>query len=175
MCQGERLPYLAGASTSTVIEMRIDTPCHAWRGPSRGDSMGTITVGKENSASIELYYEDQGSGPSGCAARAAGRWTAAPRSLRRTRCWPAGYRVIAYDRRGFGRSSRPAAGYDFSTPAGDLDKLLTELDLRGGDPDRVLAGHRGAGSLHRYLRDQLPLSTAAGRPSKMIWSGTAGL
>lgn len=91
--------------------------------------MGTVTVGQENSASIELYYEDQGSGPP---VVLLSGWPLDSRSWEPQThvLLEAGYRVIAYDRRGFGRSSRPVLGYDFSTLAGDLDKLLTELDLR---------------------------------------------
>jgi non-heme chloroperoxidase len=60
----------------------------------------------------------------------------------------AGYRVITYDRRGFGRSSRPTAGYDFDTLAADLDMLLTELDLH----DATLVGFSlGTGELVRYV------------------------
>ena len=60
----------------------------------------------------------------------------------------AGHRVIAYDRRGFGQSSRPTEGYNFDTLAGDLDKLLTELDLREG----TLVGFSlGTGELARYI------------------------
>ena len=60
----------------------------------------------------------------------------------------AGYRVIRYDRRGFGQSSRPTEGYDFDTLAGDLDKLLTELDLR----EATLVGFSlGTGELARYI------------------------
>ena len=108
--------------------------------------MGTITVGQENSTPIDLYYEDQGSG----------------RPVVLIHGWPfdgrswepqlhpllaAGYRVINYDRRGFGRSSRPAVGYDFDTLAADLDRLLTELDLR----DVTLVGFSlGTGELTRY-------------------------
>jgi non-heme chloroperoxidase len=60
----------------------------------------------------------------------------------------AGYRVITYDRRGFGQSSQPAAGYDYDTFAADLSALLEHLDLR----DAVLAGHSmGTGEVTRYL------------------------
>jgi len=53
----------------------------------------------------------------------------------------AGYRVITYDRRGFGKSSRLVVGYDYDTFAADLHALLEHLDVR----DAVLAGHlRGA-------------------------------
>ena len=91
--------------------------------------MGTITVGRENTTPIELYYEDHGSGP---AVVLLAGWPLDSRS------WEpqipvlleAGHRVITYDRRGFGRSSRPATGYDFDTLADDLGTVLTELDLR---------------------------------------------
>ena len=60
----------------------------------------------------------------------------------------AGYRVITYDRRGFGKSSQPATGYDYDTFADDLHALLEHLDLR----DAMLAGHSmGAGEVTRYL------------------------
>jgi non-heme chloroperoxidase len=109
--------------------------------------MGTITVGQENSASIELYYEDQGGGPP---VVLLSGWPLDSRSWepQTHALLAAGYRVIAYDRRGFGRSSRPAVGYDFSTLAGDLDQLLTELDLR----EVTLIGFSlGTGELARYI------------------------
>jgi non-heme chloroperoxidase len=60
----------------------------------------------------------------------------------------AGYRVVSYDRRGAGRSSRPAAGYDYDTLAADLGVLLEVLDLR----DLVLVGCcAGTGEVIRYL------------------------
>lgn len=60
----------------------------------------------------------------------------------------AGYRVIAYDRRGFGQSGRPAGGYDYDSFAADLDCLMTQLDLR----DAVLAGFSmGGGEVARYI------------------------
>ena len=82
--------------------------------------MSYITVGKENSTSIDLYYEDHGSGKpvvlihgfplSGVA------WEKQEATL-----LEAGYRVIAYDRRGFGKSSHPSVGYDYDTFADDLN------------------------------------------------------
>ena len=109
--------------------------------------MPYITVGKENSREIDLYYEDHGSGTpvvlihgwplSGAA------WEKQVPALLET-----GYRVITYDRRGFGRSSRPATGYDYDTLAGDLDKLMIALNLN----DAVLAGFSmGGGEVARYL------------------------
>lgn len=60
----------------------------------------------------------------------------------------AGYRVITYDRRGFGDSSRPTSGYDYDTFAEDLHKLVTKLDLR----EVALVGFSmGGGEVARYL------------------------
>jgi non-heme chloroperoxidase len=111
--------------------------------------MAYMTVGKENSEPIELYYEDHGSGSgipvvlihgfplSGAA------WEKEVAALLQ-----AGYRTITYDRRGFGKSSQPAAGYDYDTFAADLNILMTQLDLRNA----VLVGHSmGTGEVTRYL------------------------
>jgi non-heme chloroperoxidase len=60
----------------------------------------------------------------------------------------AGHRVITYDRRGFGSSSRPSTGYDYDTLTADLAALLEKLDLR----DAILAGYcAGTGEVTRYL------------------------
>jgi non-heme chloroperoxidase len=107
----------------------------------------TITVGQENSSDIEIYYEDHGAGRPvvlihGYPLSGRGWDKQVPALLE------AGYRVITYDRRGFGRSSQPAAGYDYDTFAADLHALLEHLDLR----DAVLAGHSmGTGEVTRYL------------------------
>jgi non-heme chloroperoxidase len=109
--------------------------------------MGTITVGHENSTSIELYYEDHGSGP---AVVLLSGWPLDSRSWepQMHTLLEAGHRVIALDRRGFGRSSRPTEGYDFDTLAGDLDKVLVELDLH----EATLVGlSLGTGELARYV------------------------
>ncbi|WP_227982522.1 alpha/beta fold hydrolase [Nocardia spumae] len=59
-----------------------------------------------------------------------------------------GFRGIAHDRRGHGRSAQPWSGYDFDTFADDLDDLLTQLDLR----DVTLVAHSmGGGELARYI------------------------
>jgi len=109
--------------------------------------MGTIITGHERSAPVELYYEDHGSGPPVVLVHG---WPLDSRSWE-PQLHPllaAGHRVIAYDRRGFGRSSRTAAGYDFDTLAADLDRLLTELDLR----EVTLVGFSlGTGELARYV------------------------
>ena len=109
--------------------------------------MGTVTVGRENSTSIDLYYEDLGSGPPVVLLHG---WPLDSRSWEPQihALLESGHRVIAYDRRGFGRSSRPTTGYDFDTLAGDLDKLMTELDLR----EATLIGFSlGTGELVRYI------------------------
>src|SRR3954452_13733633 len=109
--------------------------------------MATITVGQENSSAIELYYEDHGSGPPLVLIHG---WPLDSRSWEPQlhELLDAGHRVITYDRRGFGRSSRPTVGYDFDTLASDLDKLLTELDLH----DATLIGFSlGTGELARYV------------------------
>src|SRR4029077_15282852 len=78
----------------------------------------------------------------------------------------AGHRVITYDRRGCGASSRPSTGYDFDTLAGDLDVLLSRLDLRGV----VLAGFAmGTGEVARYLAAHGPGQvTAAVRVAPLL-------
>jgi non-heme chloroperoxidase len=110
-------------------------------------ALGTITVGRENSTSVELYYEDHGAGPPvvlihgfplDCQA-----WERQAAALLDT-----GHRVVAYDRRGFGASSRPATGYDYNTLASDLNTLITTLDLH----EVVFVGHdMGTGEIVRYL------------------------
>lgn len=109
--------------------------------------MAYLKVGTENSAPINIYFEDHGSG----------------RPIVLIHGWPlnadswekqipvlldAGFRVISYDRRGFGRSSRPAMGFDASTLASDLDTLMIHLNLQ----DAVLVGFSmGGAEVARYL------------------------
>ena len=109
--------------------------------------MPTITVGKENSGNIDLYYEDHGSGNPvilvhGWPLSGAGWEKQLPVLLE------AGHRVITYDRRGFGESSKPTTGYDYDTFAADLNKLVTTLNLQ----DAALVGFSmGGGEVARYL------------------------
>src|SRR6187401_1473967 len=90
--------------------------------------MSTMTVGKENSTPIELYYEDHGSGSPVVLIHgwplSGASWEKQTAAL-----LEAGHRVITYDRRGFGRSSKPGVGYDYDTFAADLDKIVSKLDL----------------------------------------------
>jgi pimeloyl-ACP methyl ester carboxylesterase len=109
--------------------------------------MPTITVGKENSGNIDLYYEDHGSGNPvilvhGWPLSGAAWEKQLPVLLE------AGHRVITYDRRGFGESSKPTTGYDYDTFAADLNKLVTTLNLQ----DAALVGFSmGGGEVARYL------------------------
>ena len=109
--------------------------------------MATITVGTENNAPIDLYYEDQGDGQPVVLMHG---WPFDGRSWE-PQLHPllaAGHRVINYDRRGFGRSSRPIGGYDFDTLAADLDAVIRALDLT----DVALVGFSlGTGELARYV------------------------
>lgn len=109
--------------------------------------MPYVTVGKENSTNIELYYEDHGSGKPvvlihGYPLSGASWEKQVPVLL------DGGYRVITYDRRGFGKSSQPTEGYNYDTFAKDLRELITQLKLE----DFSLVGFSmGGGEIARYL------------------------
>jgi non-heme chloroperoxidase len=109
--------------------------------------MPYVTIGKENSGNLELYYEDHGSGKPvvlihGYPLSGASWEKQVPALL------DAGYRVITYDRRGFGNSSQPTTGYNYDTFTADLHKLITKLKLR----DFTLVGFSmGGGEVARYL------------------------
>jgi non-heme chloroperoxidase len=112
-----------------------------------GLTMAYLHVGEENSTSIELYYEDHGVGAPVILVHGfplSGRiWEKQTPTLLN-----AGFQVILYDRRGFGRSSQPTVGYTSDTFAADLHILMTTLDLGNA----VLIGHGlGAGDIVRYL------------------------
>ncbi|WP_106815124.1 alpha/beta fold hydrolase [Microbacterium timonense] len=111
--------------------------------------MAYITVGTENSADVDLYYTDQGPADAQPVVLIHGfplngeSWGKQQAAL-----LGAGYRVIAYDRRGFGASSKAGSGYDYDTFAADLHALIEDLDLR----DAVLVGFSmGTGEIARYL------------------------
>ncbi|SDB85827.1 Pimeloyl-ACP methyl ester carboxylesterase [Sanguibacter gelidistatuariae] len=111
--------------------------------------MPFITTGTENSASIDIYYEDHGPADAAPVVLIHGYPLDGRSWERQTRVLlEAGHRVIAYDRRGFGRSSQPATGYDYDTYAADLNTLLESLDLR----DVTLVGFSmGTGEVARYV------------------------
>ena len=106
-----------------------------------------IKVGQENSKPIELYYEDHGSGSPVVLIHgwplSGASWEKQTAAL-----LAAGHRVITYDRRGFGKSSQPALGYNYDTFAADLDTVLSRLDLT----DVSLVGFSmGTGEVTRYI------------------------
>ena len=110
-------------------------------------SRSYICVGKENSTNIVLYYEDHGAGRPVVLIHG---WPLSGRSWEKqvAALLDAGYRVITYDRRGFGESSRPTSGYDYDTLAEDLHILVRKLDLH----DATLVGFSmGGGEVARYL------------------------
>jgi non-heme chloroperoxidase len=109
--------------------------------------MAKIIVGQENNTDIEIYYEDHGMGQPVVLIHGyplnGHSWEKQERVL-----LEAGYRVITYDRRGFGQSSQPVIGYDYNTFAADLNSLLEHLDLN----NLVLVGFSmGTGEVTRYL------------------------
>lgn len=109
--------------------------------------MPYVSVGKENSADIELYYEDHGSGDPVILIHgyplSGSSWEKQLPGLLAT-----GHRVITYDRRGFGKSSQPTTGYNYDTFAADLHQLVSHLKLQ-----RVaLVGFSmGGGEVARYI------------------------
>ena len=127
--------------------------------------MGTIKVGRENSTSIDLYYEDHGSGSPVVLIHgwplSGASWEKQTAAL-----LAAGYRVITYDRRGFGRSSKPAIGYNYDTFASDLDKLLKKLDLK---KVALVGFSMGSGEVSRYLGKY-----GSARVRKAVLIGTLG-
>jgi len=109
--------------------------------------MAHLKVGTENNSPIDLYYEDRGTGKPIVLIHgwplSAASWERQSAAL-----LAAGYRVITYDRRGFGRSSQPSSGYEYDTLAKDTWHLLEALDLQ----DVTLVGFSmGGGEVARYL------------------------
>ncbi|HEY8700609.1 MAG TPA: alpha/beta hydrolase [Arthrobacter sp.] len=125
--------------------------------------MAFITVGTENSTDIELYYEDHGAGQPVVLIHGypldGSSWEKQTAAL-----LEAGYRVITYDRRGFGKSSKTTEGYDYDTFAADLNTIVTSLDLN----DAVLVGFSmGTGEVARYLS-----TYGSGRVAKAAFLGS---
>ncbi|GIF76083.1 alpha/beta fold hydrolase [Asanoa siamensis] len=108
--------------------------------------MPYVTVGQENTEPIQIYYEDHGAGTPVVLIHgyplSGQSWEKIIAPLRGK------YRIITYDRRGFGKSSQPGGGYDYDTLTSDFNILMETLDLR----DAVLVGHSmGTGEVTRYL------------------------
>ena len=127
--------------------------------------MAYITVGTENSTDVEIFYTDQGASDGQPVVLIHGfplngeSWDLQSRALQ-----AAGFRVIAYDRRGFGASSKTASGSDYDTFAADLHALMEDLDLQ----DAVLVGFSmGTGEIARYLSRY-----GAGRVAKAAFLGS---
>ena len=109
--------------------------------------MPYITVGKENLGNIDLYYEDHGSGAPVILIHG---WPLSGRSWERQliALVDAGHRVITYDRRGFGESSKPVSGYEYDTLVSDLRTLVTKLDLQNAT---LVGFSMGGGEVARYF------------------------
>ena len=109
--------------------------------------MSRLHVGTENDNPIELHYEDYGTGKPVVLIHG---WPLSGRSWENQvpALVEAGYRVVTYDRRGFGQSSQPWGGYDYDSFAGDLHTLIEHLDLR----ELTLVGFSmGGGEVARYI------------------------
>jgi non-heme chloroperoxidase len=124
--------------------------------------MTYIDVGSENTHAVSLYYEDLGQGTPillihGYPLNGQSFEKQVPVLLK------AGFRVIAYDRRGFGASSKPAMGYDYDTFASDLNSIMETLDLK----EAILLGFSmGTGEVARYLG-----TYGSGRVAKAVLAG----
>src|SRR3954467_4101361 len=109
--------------------------------------MPYVTVAKENSGNVDIYYEDHGVGQPvilihGYPLSGASWEKQLPVLLK------AGYRVITYDRRGFGKSGQPTEGYNYDTFAEDLRKLIAGLKL---DNFSLVGFSMGGGEVARYI------------------------
>lgn len=106
----------------------------------------TNAKGKEK---VDIHYKDYGNGP---AVVLIHGWPLSHRSWEGqvSEIVDAGYRCIAYDRRGFGISSAPWDGYDYSTLASDLNALINELKL---ESCTIIGFSMGGGEVIRYLTD----------------------
>jgi non-heme chloroperoxidase len=127
--------------------------------------MPYVTVGKENSGDIQLYYEDHGSGDPVVLIHgyplSGASWEKQVSAL-----LSAGRRVITYDRRGFGKSSQPATGYNYDTFTEDLQKVVTHLNLQnfalvgfsmgGGEVARYIGKYGSKGVSHAVFISSVP-------------------
>lgn len=117
--------------------------------------MPYVTIGQENASNIALYYKDWGTGQPVVFSHgwplSADAWDDQMLFLAER-----GFRSIAHDRRGHGRSSQPWNGNNMDTYADDLAKLVAALDLR----DAIHVGHStGGGEVTRYIGASAMLSS----------------
>ena len=136
--------------------------------------MPRLTVGTSGSHDVELYYEDHGEGRPVVLIHG---WPLSGKSWENQvgALVDAGYRVVTYDRRGFGESSKPYDGYEYDTLAADLKALLDHLDLR----DATLVGFSmGGGEVARYLAaygpDRIRSVVLAGAVTPALWAQDGG-
>lgn len=109
--------------------------------------MTYVIVGKENNHDIKIYYKDWGKGEPIVFSHG---WPLSSEAWEDQMLFLAGqgYRCIAHDRRGHGRSTQTWNGNDMDTYADDLAKLIEALDLNGA----TLIGHStGGGEVARYI------------------------
>src|SRR5580704_7519115 len=159
--RGDTLTLAAGG----VVAPLLPTVSFAETTRKKTNPMSSIKVGQENSQPIDIYYEDHGSGSPVVLIHG---WPLNGEAWEKqtTALLTAGHRVITYDRRGFGRSSKPGVGYNYDTFAADLDALLSALDLTGVS----LVGHSmGTGEITRYIGKY-----GAKRLRKAVLIGTLG-
>jgi non-heme chloroperoxidase len=141
--------FAVGASVSAVLGlMALPGAANAAAKPAAAPLGGKLTA---NSLTTKdgtvLYYKDWGTGPAVVFSHgyplSSDAWDYQMLFMAQH-----GYRVIAHDRRGFGRSSQPGHGYDYDTFADDLAALIEALDLK----DVTLVGHSmGGGEVARYV------------------------
>src|SRR5579863_7938562 len=152
-------PTLSARATGRSSPSVIPTAMRGWSRRSQRDSPAAsderrrdhmssyIKVGQENSTPIEVYYEDHGSGSPVVLIHgwplSGASWEKQTAAL-----LAAGHRVITYDRRGFGRSSKPAVGYNYDTLAADLDAVLSTLKLTEVS---LIGFSMGTGEVTRYM------------------------
>lgn len=109
--------------------------------------MPYIDISQSQSKSVKLHYQDFGEGPPVVLIHGwplSGRtWEPQVADL-----VDAGFRVITYDRRGFGASSQPWSGYGYDSLARDLNELITELELQGVS---LVGFSMGGGEVARYI------------------------
>jgi non-heme chloroperoxidase len=154
---------VAGAATGAAVGVAVGGPVGALVGVTLGAVAGALGGGvagaaanSEDSSSIDtalagavhLHIED--SGGSGQAVVLIHGWPLSAQAWEPqvSVLQAAGYRVVAYDRRGFGRSDKPQSGYIYDVLADDLQRVLDQCDLQ----DVTLVGFSmGGGEVARYI------------------------